>query len=37
MPLPYHAGKQQLSKPISKIIFQLADKNDKITKYAMGV
>jgi site-specific DNA-adenine methylase len=34
MPLPYHAGKQQLSKPISKIIFQLADKNDKITRYA---
>lgn len=34
MPLPYHAGKQKLSKPISKIIFQLVNKNDKITKYA---
>ncbi len=34
MPLPYHAGKKQLSKPISKIIFQLVKKNDNITKYA---
>ena len=34
MPLPYHAGKSSLSKPISKIIMDLVEKNDKITKYA---
>ena len=34
MPLPYHAGKSKLSKPISNIITKLVDENDKITKYA---
>ena len=34
MPLPYHAGKSALSKPISKIIIDLFNKNENITKYA---
>ena len=34
MPLPYHAGKATISKPISKIIIDLLDKNKSITKYA---
>ena len=34
MPLPYHAGKVQLSKPISKIIMNLIENDTNITKYA---
>ena len=34
MPLPYHAGKSALSKPISKIIIDLVNRNENITKYA---
>ena len=34
MPLPYHAGKAQLAKPICTIIINLVKKNETVSKYA---